>query len=189
MQNKIIFVILCLVLFFVALGYLVYNDAFLYRSAAVVDISENQTLMLTDREYFPFVHKLLNSANQSIHIVMFSMNYYPDYPDSSVNMLLKDLENAAGRGLDVKVVVDEHATDSPLLKMLQKKGINIKFDRKDITTHDKLIIIDGKIVIIGSTNWSYYSFEKNHEANVVIYSKELADDFEYYFEKICAESG
>ena len=43
--------------------------------------------VINDRDYFPAVHTLLNSAQSSIHISMFSLTYYLDYPNSNVNIL------------------------------------------------------------------------------------------------------
>jgi len=151
-------------------------------------LAENQAISLTDRDYFPTVHHLFNSSNVSIHMVMFSMNYYPDYPDSLANYLIEDLMEASERGIDVKIITDQFDTEKPVLSMLSETGINIKYDSKDTTTHGKLIIIDSKIVIVGSTNWSYYSIEKNHEANLIINSEEIAKQFEDYFEKIWREA-
>ena len=65
---------------------------------------------------------------------------------------------------------------------------NIKLDNPNTTTHTKLIIVDGKIVLVGSTNWSHTAINKNHEANVLIYSEEVAQEFERYFSKIWSES-
>jgi len=44
------------------------------------------------------------------------------------------------------------------------------------------------VVLIGSTNWSYYSFSKNHESNVIFDDKESAKKFEQYFERVWQES-
>ena len=46
------------------------------------------------------------------------------------------------------------------------------------------MIVEGKIILIGSTNWSYYSFSKNHESNVIFNNKESAKRFENYFEEL-----
>ncbi|NIO19299.1 MAG: hypothetical protein GTN76_00765 [Candidatus Aenigmarchaeota archaeon] len=153
-----------------------------------VDIDENQILLLTDRDYFDGVHTHLSQANQSIHMVMFDIKYYPEYPESLVNSLLTDLEEAANRGVDVRIITDEYLTEKPVVRILKENGIDIKFDSKETTTHSKLIIIDSKIVIIGSTNWSYHSIEKNQEANVIINSKPIAERFEGYFEGIWVRS-
>jgi len=152
------------------------------------DIRDNQVALLADRDYFGNVHSLLSQAEDSIHMVMFDVKYYPDYPESLVNSLLSDLEQAAKRGVDVRIITDEYLTEKPVVRILQESGIGIKFDSGEITTHSKLIIIDSKIVIVGSTNWGYHSIEKNHEANVIIRSSSLSRQFEGYFEGIWAES-
>lgn len=162
--------------------------SFLSPAKTPADVGENQAIPLTDREYFRTVLKLVNSANFSVHVIVYDVNYYPDYPESPSNILLSALEEAVNRGIDVKVITDETPTEKPVLTILEEKGVEIKFDSKDITTHAKLIIIDSKIVIIGSTNWSYYSIDKNHEANVLINSASLAREFEGYFESIWVES-
>ncbi len=148
----------------------------------------NETVTLFDRAYFTYVDRLLRSANSTIDIAMFELKYYPTYPDSHENELVNDLIDASERGVKVRAIVDEydrHANDT--ISLLRSHGIDAKLDEKNITTHVKIIIIDGKIVVVGSTNWSYYALEKNHEASVVIYSKDVARRFEEYFSKIWRE--
>jgi len=151
-------------------------------------IGDSQAIPLTDREYFRTVQTLIDSANFSIDVIMYTINYYPEYPDSKGHMLLFDLEEAAARGVGVRIITDQTPTEKPVLSMLKDSGIEIKYDSKEKTTHAKLIIIDSKIVIIGSTNWSYNSIEKNHEANVLINSRSLAKQFEDYFNIVWSES-
>ncbi|MEE9323190.1 MAG: phospholipase D-like domain-containing protein [Candidatus Aenigmarchaeota archaeon] len=152
------------------------------------EIGENQAIPVTDREYFQTVQNLIDSANSSIKVIMYSINYYPEYPDSRGHMLFFDLEEAAERGVDIKIITDQTPTEKPVLSILKDMGVEVKYDSKDVTTHAKLIIIDSKIVIIGSTNWSYYSIDKNHEANVLIRSPSIAKNFEGYFGSIWVES-
>jgi phosphatidylserine/phosphatidylglycerophosphate/cardiolipin synthase-like enzyme len=152
------------------------------------NLSPNQIVPITDGNYFPNVHNLLISANLSIHMVMFDVKYYPNYPESLENTLLNDLIEKAKEGIDIRIVTDEYLTEKPVLTYLKNNGVNIKYDSKERTTHSKLIIIDGKIVIVGSTNWSYYSLERNREANVVVYSEGLAKKFETYFNQIWGET-
>jgi phosphatidylserine/phosphatidylglycerophosphate/cardiolipin synthase-like enzyme len=156
--------------------------------ARPVSLEGNEVMVLTDRDYFPQVSRMLASADKSIHILLYSVNYYTDYPDSNVNLLIDSLEAASARGLDVRIIADEYATEKPVISLLKERGINIKYDSKDTTTHAKLIIIDSKIIIIGSTNWSHYALDKNHEASVIINSPPLAAQLENYFEKIWMES-
>lgn len=149
---------------------------------------ESEAYAVNDREYFPEVQSLLENAEESIHIIIFEVKYYTRFPNSNEMKILYELANAQKRGVDVKIVTDQFLTDDEAINYLTSKGINIKYDAAGITTHSKLLIIDGEIVVIGSTNWSYYSIDLNHESNAVIKNKQLAREFEEYFEKIWNES-
>jgi len=72
----------------------------------------------------------------------------------------------------------------PAYVELADSGVDVKWDSTRLTTHSKLMIVEGKIILIGSTNWSYYSFSKNHESNVIFNNKESAKRFENYFEEL-----
>jgi hypothetical protein len=126
---------------------------------------------------------------------MFEMRHYPEYNEreSEVNLLLQDLIDAKNRGVEVKVILEggedflgtefeEKQKKSCLF--LQNSGIDIKFDPRGITTHAKLVIVDHETVIIGSTNWNFYSLKKNKEASALIKSKAFARDYENYFSNL-----
>jgi len=115
---------------------------------------------------------------------MFEIKYYPDYPESNENRILEALIEVKRRGVDVKIVTDEYLTDHETFNYLKSNGLDIKFDSPNRTTHSKIIIIDGKVVVVGSTNWSYYAIDKNREVNVIIYSEHVAQQFEKYFEEV-----
>ena len=122
--------------------------SFLFSARIPANIGENQAVPVTDREYFRTVQNLIDSANSSIKVIMYSINYYPEYPDSRGHMLFFDLEEAAERGVDIKIITDQTPTEKPVLSILKDMGVEVKYDSKDVTTHAKLIIIDSKIVII-----------------------------------------
>ncbi|MEK7290856.1 MAG: phospholipase D-like domain-containing protein, partial [Planctomycetota bacterium] len=44
-------------------------------------------------------------------------------------------------------------------------------------THNKILVIDNYITIVGSTNWTYSALKKNHEASVLIKSRSVAESF------------
>ncbi len=151
---------------------------------ALADSGVDGIEVVNDREYFDRVFELIDSADESIHLVMFEIKYYKKYPDSEVNQLVEKLIRKNSEGVDVKIIVDQFLTDPRAVEILKKTGVNIKWDSTSVTTHNKLMIVDGKIVLIGSTNWSYYSFSKNHESNVIFDDEESAEKFERYFEEL-----
>ena len=48
------------------------------------------------------------------------------------------------------------------------------------------MIVDGKLTLVGSTNWTYYALTNNNEASVLIRSKEVAKAFVDYFNQVKA---
>ncbi|MBN2518135.1 MAG: hypothetical protein JXB14_04780 [Candidatus Altiarchaeota archaeon] len=138
----------------------------------------------TDREYFDRAYQVLSNSQESIHIVMFSANYQtdPKYRDGHVNKLVNLLISAGNRGIDVKIIMDDFPEgNEKTVAYLRKNNIDARIIRFVGSTHDKLILVDGRIVIVGSTNWSYYSIDENHEANVIINDESVAAGFEGYF--------
>jgi len=145
--------------------------------------------------YASFLLELLRRAGSSIHIVLYRMSYYPGYRDSTVNGLLEALIAAASRGLDVRVLLDDcdyypESAEANLTAAiyLLAHGIEVRFDAPGKTTHAKLVLIDREDVVLGSTNWNYYSLERNVEADVALLNiPPLASVYEGYFEALWEE--
>jgi len=147
--------------------------------------------VITDREYFPIVHQALREASHSIQVMMYTIGHYEKYPDSPSNTLIKDLIEAKQRGVEVKVILDVSDWNQKVTRrnentgrILSKNGVDVGYDPLPINTHAKLVIIDGIITILGSTNWTYYSLDHNNEVSVLIKSKEVTQKLSDYFQKI-----
>jgi len=110
---------------------------------------------------------------------------------SEVDRIVGDLKYAKDKGLDVKVVFEYSSYDSILnlynsafRETLETYNILCRMDNPSTTTHAKVVIIDSSYILIGSTNWSMSALEKNHEANIMIFSPVIGKDIETYFQKI-----
>jgi len=150
----------------------------------------NDVQIITNRDYFPAVFKLFNDAEESIYIFMFTARIYPDYPNDVNWKLLDALVEAKKRGVDVKVILDASSwnkdntlKNKQMADALKERGVEVFYDPLDVTSHPKLLIVDHRFTVIGSTNWSYYALEKNNEASVIIDSESVAEGFEEYFKK------
>jgi len=132
---------------------------------------------------------LLDSAQRSIHVSMYRMSTYPGYADSLSNAISEALIDAASRGLEVQVLLDDCAyyADSASANLwsafvLRERGVDVRLDAPEETTHAKLVIVDGCGVLLGSTNWNYYALEQNVETNVAFLNlPSVAAPFEAYF--------
>ncbi|GEM_PF-798265 len=160
--------------------------------ALVSALPANNVTPISPREYFQQVHPLLQNAQKSIRLVIYEIRYYPRFKNSPTNLLIQALIEAHKRGVSVEVIVEEsndHAVDNAqknreAVALLEKEGILVYFDSPDTTTHDKILVIDERYVVIGSTNWSYHALEKNNESSVLIDSPELAKHYLEYFESL-----
>jgi phosphatidylserine/phosphatidylglycerophosphate/cardiolipin synthase-like enzyme len=151
------------------------------------ELPENYTaIVMNDRAYAQNAINLLQHANKSIHMTMYVIFWYEENND--IKTLVNILVAKAQAGLDVKVFLDtdpsnQMVTNNNTLNAnyLRSNGVSVKFDNPSVTTHTKLIIIDSKVVIVGSTNWSYSALNKNHEANIAIVDEKVAQSYEEYF--------
>lgn len=147
---------------------------------------------MNDSNYFKKAHSLITNAQKSIYMIMYSAPFYEKYADSPSNLLLKGLTCAAQKGVDVNVLLDQNDrqeisnsdANKKTARLLEKGGVKVFLDRKNITTHSKLLIIDARFVVIGSTNWSYHALTDNNETNVVIDSEKIAGEYIKYFEEL-----
>ena len=164
--------------------------AFCYQ-AEVKDISGTK--------YFPAVKESLSKAEKSIYVVMFTIESSLSRQGSKPNQLIGALIEAKKRGVDVEVILDQnvdfvqrrHAGDwetkiksTRAYKRLKDAGIKVHYDEPARYTHAKAVIIDKKIVILGSTNWTESSFDNNIETSVLINSQELAEEILSYLKTI-----
>ena len=147
--------------------------------------------VITDREYFDVVQTCFKEAQSSIKVMMFEANYYEKYPGSPTNVLIRELVAAHKRGVAVKVILERsrerertQVSNEKTGSILSREGVDVVYDPATITTHTKLLIVDGKISVVGSTNWTYSALEKNHEVSVVIRSSEVAQRLQDYFQTI-----
>lgn len=159
------------------------NIILIFISTIIYALPAEDIEIINDRDYYPRVHDLLQSAKKSIYLVMFSIHYYDRFPDSPSNILLRDLAEAKKKGINVKLIIEDAEEPDRVVRFLKYHKVPYKLDPPEITTHAKLIIIDEIYTVIGSTNWSYGALTKNHETAVIIKSKEVADSYIDYFKK------
>ncbi|WP_428022981.1 phospholipase D-like domain-containing protein [Arcobacter sp.] len=97
---------------------------------------------------------LIDNSKSSIDLAMYNLSY---------KKLIDSLINASKRGLKVKIYLDKakFKKSDKINKILKENGIEYKIlDRKN---HLKLLMVDKKIAIFGTANWTKESFEDNYE--------------------------
>lgn len=143
-------------------------------------VRDNGLRLLLDREYYPALSKALDQAKSEISMAMFLFKINRSVRNRPAKILAK-LAAARRRGVRVEVVLERSSYDEELnrenrktARLLRRRGIRVRFDRGKETTHTKLVVIDRRYCFIGSHNLTQAALKYNHEASVVVDSRELA---------------
>jgi phosphatidylserine/phosphatidylglycerophosphate/cardiolipin synthase-like enzyme len=137
---------------------------------AVIFTSEDPAL---EKAIIPIV----KSAKKSIRFLAFS---FTDYP------LADAMSQRAQAGVDVAGVFEKTGseTEASELKTLICRKIPVRQDGNPSFLHDKVIVVDERIVITGSLNFSTNAEESNDENVIIIDNAEIARLYMQEFERV-----
>lgn len=122
----------------------------------------------------------INRANVSIQILIYSFTL-----DSIGNALVK----AHDGGIEVQVVFEKsQVTSYSEYQKLKAAGIMVRNDTNFKSMHNKIMVVDGLVVLTGSFNWSENGEKYNDENIIVINSARVATIYEEEFIKIWNKS-
>jgi len=105
-------------------------------------------------------------------------------------LITKALIAARHRGVRIRVIVPGKNTDSDAARFASKAGwgplliagIEI-YEYEPTMFHNKMLIVDGEMVSVGSTNFDLRSFRLNDEASLNVYDHAFAARMTEVFEK------
>lgn len=108
--------------------------------------------------------------------------------------LIKSLQTAAMRGVDVKVIIPKKPdlflvgwANESFFETLLKAKVEI-YLFKDGFIHSKVLLADNQVVSIGSANLNTRSLFLDYEANAVIYDEGVAVEIEELFDEYISKS-
>jgi phosphatidylserine/phosphatidylglycerophosphate/cardiolipin synthase-like enzyme len=89
------------------------------------------------------------------------------------------------RGVKVEAILDksQKTEDDSRAKLLFDAGIPVQIDSAHAIAHNKVMVIDGAVVIAGSFNFTKSAEERNAENLLVITDKALAEKYEENWRK------
>jgi phosphatidylserine/phosphatidylglycerophosphate/cardiolipin synthase-like enzyme len=120
---------------------------------------------------------LVQSATKSIRFLTFS---FTDYP------LADAMSQRAKAGVDVAGVFETvgSETEAAELRTLMCRKVPVKQDGNPSFLHHKVIVVDERIVITGSMNFSTNAEESNDENVIIIDNPEIARLYIQEFERV-----
>ncbi len=128
--------------------------------------------------------KTINQAQTSIDIAIYSFT----------NRKIADaLIKAYKRGVKIRIVSDKGTARGRrcVLPLLENLGIPVRYKRGSGggLMHNKYAVIDRKIVITGSFNWTKSAEYRNDENLLIINNQDLAKIYEENFKKLWELAG
>ena len=124
---------------------------------------------------------LIKQARESVYFMTFAFTH---------DEMGQELVKQSRRGVDVGGVFESrNATSSHSeIHRLYCNGIDVRVDGNSANMHHKVFIIDGKIVVTGSYNFSNNSENSNDENLVFLSNHDIAETYQEEFEKVWAEA-
>jgi len=123
----------------------------------------------------------ITAAERSIDIA--AAYFIPD------RLMTEELVKVRQRGVRIRVLVPDKHTDSQVVRIVSRRewgpllesGVEI-YEFEPTMLHTKMLIFDGFMVSVGSTNFDTRSFELNDEASLNVYDKMFAAQMTRVFE-------
>lgn len=119
----------------------------------------------------------LDRAKEEILIAMY---------DLTMRTLARALERAHGRGVKIRILFDRTQVEGPFSKYryLKKRGIDCRVEHFEGVFHHKFCVIDRRLVLTGSYNWTASAEFRNQENLVLISEPRVAEGFYRKFEEL-----
>jgi phosphatidylserine/phosphatidylglycerophosphate/cardiolipin synthase-like enzyme len=136
----------------------------------VINLYSNDVFLLPNdsKEAQNKISSLILEAKSEIFIAMYNFSY---------NKFANDLIKASKNGVKITVLFDKEKTnkDDEILDLLKSSGIKTIVNKDKNKMHLKVALIDSKIAIVGSTNWTKKSFEENYDLILISEEKKLLE--------------
>jgi len=139
---------------------------------------------VVNREYLPVILEMIDNAGESIEFIQLEFHY-----DPTVKKVQDALKAAVKRGVKVRGILEDDIYFNPKSNtFLKRMGIESTLDTTEKATHNKLFIVDGEELLMGSTNLSGNSIDNNNETNIYVKDPRLGAFFQDYFEQLLKDS-
>lgn len=141
-------------------------------------IVENEVLI--SGEFPKRVIPLIKEAKRTIDIIVFDWGWYPNEIGEQIQLFNNAIFRANESGVKVRAIVQRRKIQE-ILKSLNIESMILHSNK---LLHIKMMIIDGKIGILGSHNYTKNAFNLNHEVSIVVKDKPTIDRMEGYFHNL-----
>lgn len=108
------------------------------------------------------IKELIRSAKKTVRVAMFTWTRQD---------LAHEVIKAAKRGVKVQVVIDNNSgkgASAQIVKLLKQNGIDVHLSQGVGLLHHKFMVVDKKVLVNGSANWTKAAFGTNDDCFLVL---------------------
>jgi len=138
-------------------------------------IAKTEVYFSLDDDPESIIIENIDKAKESINIAMYT------FTDSDIAYAIVEAKN---QGVDIKIYLDKQEVNAQYSKsrFFVNEGIEkIRISSNNYIMHNKFAVIDNKIVITGSYNWTASAGERNDENLLVVDDQEIVKRYQDYF--------
>ena len=131
--------------------------------------------LMSPDNYAPEILKLIQQAQHSLYL---QFSYIRQPATGAFDDIISAIAQKMAAGVDVKILVgsSQQADHSELL-ITRRGWKREQFRMQSSKLHNKGILIDGNIAVVGSNNWSSDGTQFNRDTSLVFFSRPIA---QYY---------
>ncbi|MBX3002436.1 MAG: hypothetical protein KF828_00680 [Anaerolineales bacterium] len=147
-----------------------------YPQVTIADV-EIQTYFSPDDRVAAALVDVIDSAEDTVYFLAFSI---------TLDEIGDALVAAHQRGVEVYGVIDDAQVGNQggEYEHLRRNGVAVYLDEAGVNLHDKVLIVDDAIVVMGSYNFSSNAERRNDENTLIIYSEALASQYREHFRQV-----
>ncbi len=127
--------------------------------------------------------EIIKNTNQAESFINIAMYIFTD------REIALPLIKARERGVKVRLYLDQDQVDYQYSqsRFLVQRGIKTRISSNNYIMHHKFAIIDNRLLLTGSNNWTFSANNRNDENLMVIDDPEIIEIFQNQFEKLWLE--
>lgn len=132
-------------------------------------------------QYCTAVLSLIQSAQKSLYLQTQYIHPSDKAQDQGLTDLIDAVIERQQAGVDVRIITSQFQGMNGWLDRLQQAGVDLSSVRIQTGVHNKGIVVDSKVVMVSSQNWSGDGVLRNRDAGMIIFDEDAAQYFEQIF--------
>lgn len=140
----------------------------------------DRTITIIGKEFSQKVIPLIKQARDSIDIIVYDWRWYPDQIGSDIQRFNNAIVTARKKGIKVRAITNSQQ----IIAILKESKIEAKKLFSYRKLHIKLMILDNKIAIFGSHNYTMSAFTTNLEVSIATQNENVVNRFKSLFNNL-----